>query len=87
MALWKETLLWGQVLFKTVSKLTSGGNLHGLLGDDLLALSEADVVEVLVDLGEAEFLAEGLDVLERVHAGAEDEEHGRRGTWNENTLN
>ena len=38
-------------------------------------------MEVLVDLGEAEFLAEGLDVLERVHAGAQDEEDGGGWAW------
>ena len=38
-------------------------------------LSQGDVVEVTVVAGEAHLLAEGLDVLERVHARGEDEEH------------
>ena len=51
------------------------GEVHRLFGHDLLSLSQRDVVEVTVVAGEAHLLAEGLDVLERVHSRGEDEEH------------
>ena len=57
-----------------------GRDIHGVLSDHLLTLTQRDVVEVVVVGGEAELLSEFLDVLERVHAGRQDEEDGRRWT-------
>ena len=48
------------------------------LSHSIRKFTERDVVEVLAVAGEAEFLAERLDVLERVDAGGQDEEDGRR---------
>ena len=56
-----------------------GSQIHALLGHDLLALAQGHVVEVLHVEGEAQFLAQGLHVLQRVHAGGEDEEDGGGG--------
>lgn len=51
-----------------------GRDVHGVLGDDLLTLTERDVVEVSAVRREAELLSEFLDVLERVNARRQDEE-------------
>ena len=51
-----------------------GCDVNGLLGDDLLTLTQRDVVEVVLVCCEAELLAKRLDFLQRVDAGRQDEE-------------
>ena len=55
-----------------------GGDVHRLLGYDLLTLAERDVVEVAVVGREAHLLAEFFDILERVDARRQNEEDRRR---------
>ena len=54
-----------------------GGQVHGLLGHNLLTLAQRDVVEVLVVARETQLFAEGLHVLQWVDTGGQDEEDRR----------